>query len=82
VNTEHEWASKMAEALGNGLRYNPILTNGQTVISSVILEIKLESYRDGMTRAADMCIDCDSGVLGAREAIIKARDAITTLDVK
>jgi hypothetical protein len=75
VKTAKEWFDKITESEGRSKFRGEVCILSPDEINA----IQTDAFRAGMTIAADMCIDCDSGVLGAREAIITARDAITTL---
>lgn len=51
-HSSKEWSEKISELLGEGLRYDPILTGGKSVIEHAVDQIQSDSRRQGMLDAA------------------------------
>ena len=46
MRTAKDWASEIRETLGNGLRYDPCLTTGKTLIEAMVEQIQNDARSD------------------------------------
>jgi hypothetical protein len=46
VKTAKDWAREIRETLGNGLRYDPCLTTGKTLLEAMVEQIQDDARSD------------------------------------
>jgi hypothetical protein len=47
MKTAKEWAEEIRNALSHGLRYDPVLVSGETVIEEMVAKIQEEAHTQG-----------------------------------
>lgn len=46
MKTAEEWANEIRQTLGNGLRYDPCLTTGKTLLEAMVEQIQKDARSD------------------------------------
>ena len=55
MKTIKETADEIRKALGNGLRYDPILTTGKSLLETLVGEVVSDARKSALTEAAEIC---------------------------